>query len=117
MQAVGAMGRMVPSLHVDTNNTGTYRCATVIAYLNDVRRTPNVPTAPPVPTKLHRLCRRGHQTVPTVPPCPSFHLYRRTHRTTRAAVPTTPTWDRPHRARLLPLLLTAPASLLPCRIT
>lgn len=27
---------LVPSLHVDTNNEGTYRCATVIIYLNDV---------------------------------------------------------------------------------
>ena len=32
-----ARGRwLVPSLHVDTNNEGTYRCVTVIVYLNDV---------------------------------------------------------------------------------
>ena len=28
--------RLMPSLHVDTNNEGIYRCATVIIYLNDV---------------------------------------------------------------------------------
>ena len=32
----GHSPRVMPSLHVDTNNQGRYRCATVIMYLNDV---------------------------------------------------------------------------------
>ena len=34
--ATGGPVRAVPSLHVDTNNEGTHRCATVIMYLNNV---------------------------------------------------------------------------------
>lgn len=62
---------MVTSLHVDTNNSGTYRCATVIIYLNDVAEgcggeMRTIGSTPPTPTCTH------HPTSPRhTPPHPA----------------------------------------------
>ena len=54
----GGERSLMPSLHVDTNNGGTYRCATVIIYLNEL------PSEMGGETRMSRASRRcGPQVV------------------------------------------------------